>query len=121
MKIILLVDDSPTILASMSGILRKNGYKIETAPNGEDAVTKINAGLNPSLIITDYNMPGMNGVEVIRQSRKVASCRFIPMLILTTESQQQKRDEAKAAGATGWLVKPVPADQLLGVVGQIIP
>lgn len=121
MKTILLVDDSPTILASMSGILGKNGYRIETAPNGEDAVAKINAGLSPALIITDYNMPGMNGVEVIRQSRKVASCRFIPMLILTTESQQQKRDDAKAAGATGWLVKPVAADQLLGVVSQIIP
>ncbi len=121
MLTLFLVDDSNTILASMSGILSKAGYAVETASSGEEALQKLNGGLAPAMIITDYNMPGMNGTELIREARKIASCRFIPMLMLTTESQQSKREEAKAAGASGWLVKPVPPDQLLSVVKQLIP
>ncbi len=118
---ILLVDDSTTILASMSGVLEKAGHRVDTAPNAEAAMAKLRGGASFKLIITDYHMPGMNGVEFIRAARQEKSCRFTPMLVLTTESQQDKRQEARSAGATGWLVKPVPPDQLLAVVGKVIP
>lgn len=120
MKTILLVDDSPTILASMTQILGRGGYAVTTACHAEDAVAQIDAGLTAHLVITDYNMPGMNGVELIQALRRKTGFRFTPMLVLTTESQQDRRDEAKAAGATGWLVKPVAADQLLGVLQKVV-
>jgi two-component system, chemotaxis family, chemotaxis protein CheY len=121
MTTILIVDDSPTILMSMSSILGRAGYKVEQADSGETAARKLQGGMSANLIITDYNMPGMNGAELIRTARKIAPLRFVPMLVLTTESQQSKRDEAKAAGATGWLVKPVDPAQLLGVIKQLVP
>ncbi|MBE7204657.1 MAG: response regulator, partial [Parafilimonas terrae] len=104
---ILLVDDSPTILSSMAGILESGGYVTEKAADAEAALQKIRAGLSPALVITDYHMPGMHGVQLIQALRKLPQTRFTPMLVLTTESQQEKRDEARKAGATGWLVKPV--------------
>ena len=118
---VLIVDDSPTILASMSGILGSAGYSVVKAENAEDALGQIKAGLSPALVITDYHMPGMHGVQLIEALRKLAQTRFTPMLVLTTESQQEKRDEARKAGATGWLVKPVQADKLLEVVKQVAP
>jgi two-component system, chemotaxis family, chemotaxis protein CheY len=121
MGMILLVDDSPTILASMSGILAQSGYATEQAANGEAALAKVKGGLAPGLVITDYNMPGINGVELIHELRKLAPTRFTPMLVLTTESQPEKRDEARKAGATGWLVKPVEADKLVQVIKQVAP
>lgn len=118
---ILIVDDSPTILSSMSGILGGARYRVEKAENAETALAKVRSGLNPALVITDYHMPGMNGVRLIQELRKLVQTRFTPMLVLTTESQQEKRDEARKAGATGWLVKPVQAEQLLQVVKQVAP
>ncbi len=103
MKPVLLVDDSPTMLASMSSILKKAGFSYETAGTGQAAIDKVNGGLAPCLVITDYHMPGMHGVDLISKLRRLASTRFVPMLVLTTDSQQEKRAAAKAAGATGWL------------------
>ncbi len=121
MSTILLVDDSPTILSSMSGILSRSGYATEQAATGEAALTKVQTGLAPGLVITDFHMPGINGLQLIQELRKLAATRFVPMLVLTTESQQEKRDEARKAGATGWLVKPVQPDQLLQVIRQVAP
>lgn len=120
MKTILLVDDSTTMLMSMEGILKRAGFQVETATNGDAALKKISSSC-PDLMITDLNMPGMDGITLIREARKAPGMRFKPVLMLTTESQQAKRDEAKAAGATGWLVKPVKAEELLSVVKQVIP
>jgi len=120
MKKILLVDDSATILMSMSGILTKAGYAVETANGGAMALQKV-AGFAPDLVITDLNMPGMDGITLIGTLKKQPALRFKPMLMLTTETQTSKRQEAKAAGATGWLVKPVQPDQLLGVIQKLIP
>jgi two-component system chemotaxis response regulator CheY len=121
-KSILIVDDSPTLLMSMAGVLERSGFAVTQAVSGEDGLKKIGAAPAPfALIITDYNMPGINGVEMVRQARKMASARFTPMLLLTTETEQKKRDDAKAAGATGWLVKPVPADRLLATIKQVVP
>lgn len=121
MKPILLVDDSPTILMSMSVLLSKAGYANEQASNAEVALEKVRGGFAPSLVITDYHMPGMHGVELIQALRKEPATRFTPMLVLTTESQQDKRDAARKAGATGWLVKPVEAEKLLQVLKQVLP
>ncbi|KQS80061.1 two-component system sensor histidine kinase/response regulator [Methylobacterium sp. Leaf361] len=121
MNTILLVDDSPKILSSMSGILRSSGYETDQAADAETALAKVKAGLKPALVITDFHMPGMDGVQLIQELRKLAPTRFTPMLVLTTESQQEKRDGARQAGATGWLVKPVQADKLLQVLTQVAP
>ena len=121
MKPILLVDDSPTMLTSMSSILKKAGFVCETAGHGQAAIDKINGGVAPCLVITDYHMPGMHGVDLIGKLRRLSPTRFVPMLVLTTESQPEKRNAAKAAGATGWLVKPVDPAALLGVVRQLVP
>jgi two-component system, chemotaxis family, chemotaxis protein CheY len=120
MKTIMLVDDSATILLSMSAILAKAGYATEKAASAEEGLKRFQGGLKPDLLITDLNMPGMNGIEFIKEVRKLPSHRFVPILFLTTESQQSKRDEAKAAGASGWLVKPVNADQLLGTIKLVV-
>jgi two-component system, chemotaxis family, chemotaxis protein CheY len=120
-KTIFLVDDSATMLMSLSEILQKAGFKVETAADGAEALSQFKAGVKPDLIITDQNMPNMTGVELIRETRKLPAFRFTPILMLTTESQQAKRQEGKAAGATGWLVKPVAGKDLLGVIKQVLP
>ncbi|MBZ4193320.1 MAG: response regulator [Candidatus Contendobacter sp.] len=121
MKTIFLVDDSATMLMSLSEILQKAGFKVETAADGAAALSQFKVGAKPDLVITDQNMPGLTGIELIRETRKLAPFRFIPILMLTTESQQAKRLEGKAAGATGWLVKPVAGKDLLGVIKQVLP
>ena len=121
MKPVLLVDDSPTMLASISGVLKKAGFTCETAGDGQAAIDKVNGGVAPCLVITDYHMPGMHGVDLICKLRRLVSTRFVHMLVLTTDSQQEKRTAARAAGATGWLVKPVDAAALLQVIRQLVP
>jgi two-component system chemotaxis response regulator CheY len=120
-KKILIVDDSPTILMSMRGMLERAGHAVSNAASGEEAVSVLKGGLKPDLVITDYHMGAMNGIELVREVRKMSNLRFIPVLMVTTESQQEKRLEAKAAGATGWLVKPVQPDALLQVIRQVVP
>lgn len=119
-KTIFLVDDSATILLSISGILTKAGYAVEKASNGEEALKKFNAGIKVDLLITDLNMPGMNGIELIKQVRQLSAYKFLPILFLTTESQQSKKMEAKAAGASGWIVKPATADDLLNTIKMVV-
>jgi two-component system chemotaxis response regulator CheY len=118
---VFIVDDSVTILMSMEAILRGGGFTVVKAASGEEAVTKLQGGLKPNLIITDVHMPGISGIELIRRIRVMPGVQFLPILVVTTESQQAKRDEARAAKATGWLVKPVKPDDLLKVVKQILP
>ena len=120
-KTILIVDDSPTILLSMSGILERAGHSVVQASSAEEAVAKLKSGLRPDLVITDFHMGAMNGIELVREVRKMAGFQFVPILLVTTESQQEKRSDAKAAGATGWLVKPVLSDALLQVIKQVVP
>ena len=120
MQTILLVDDSTTILLSISSILIKAGYTVEKAANAELALQKFNAGVKINLLITDLNMPGMNGIELIKEVRKLPACKFMPILFLTTESQQARKMEAKAAGASGWIVKPATADELLNTIKLVL-
>jgi len=119
-KTIFLVDDSATILLSISSILQKAGYTTEKAANAQEALKKFGGGIKADLLITDLNMPGMNGIELIKEVRKLGSYRFMPILFLTTESQQSKKVEAKAAGASGWIVKPATADELLNTIKLVL-
>lgn len=119
-KTVMLVDDSATILLSISNILTKAGYAVEKASNANEGLNKFKSGIKVDLLITDLNMPGMNGIDFIKEVRKLPNYRFMPILFLTTESQQSKRAEAKAAGASGWLVKPATADELLNTIKLVI-
>ncbi len=118
MQPILLVDDSPTVLMGLADILRNAGYSVETANSAEAALAVLKRKLPLKLMIADYHMPGRNGVALIREARRIEPYRLLPILMLTTESQQESRDAAKAAGATGWLVKPVAGDGLVSLVAQ---
>ena len=119
MKHVFLVDDSATMLMSLKGTLEMSGFKVDTAGDGQAALDRLKTGLKPDLIITDINMPRMDGIQLIREARNLL--RFTPILALTTESQQGKRDEAKKNGATGWLVKPVGGSDLVKVIKQVLP
>lgn len=120
-KKIMIVDDSPTILASMQTILERAGHAVTKASSGEEAVGTLKGGLKPDLVITDYHMGAMNGIDLVREVRRLPGLTFVPILMVTTESQQEKRTDAKAAGATGWLVKPVQPEALLQVIKQVVP
>ena len=119
MKTILLVDDSVTMLKSLQTALEISGFKVATATDGEAAMSLLRSGLRPDLVITDINMPRMDGLTFIRQARQ--TLRFTPILALTTEGQRAKRDEAKHLGATGWILKPALGTDLMKVVHQVLP
>ncbi|MBK1719073.1 response regulator [Thiocystis violacea] len=120
-KTIMIVDDSATMVLSLKSTLEMNGFKVETAGDGVQALTKLKGGVKPDLIITDINMPNMGGLELIKNVRALPGFRFTPILTLTTESQAAKRDEGKKLGATGWLVKPVSGPDLVKVIKQVLP
>ncbi len=120
-KKILIVDDSMTMTMSVRSTLQMNGFQVETASDGVQALIKLKGGLKPDLIITDINMPNMGGLELIKNIKALPGLRFTPILTLTTESDPAKRDEGKRLGATGWLVKPVSGADLVKVVKQVVP
>ncbi|MFW6271297.1 MAG: response regulator [Bacillota bacterium] len=120
-KTILAVDDSKTVRSSVQYTLSKNGYNVELAENGQKALDLLDDIQNkPKMIITDINMPVMDGITFIKQVKQKTSFKFIPILVLTTESQQDKKMEGKKAGAAGWLVKPFKKEQLLKVVQKFV-
>ena len=118
---VLVVDDSVTMVLSLKTTLSMNGFAVETAGNGQQALEKLKAGLKPGLILTDVNMPVMGGMELIRNVRAMPGLKFVPILTLTTESEAAKRSEGKLAGATGWLVKPVSGNDLVAVMRKVLP
>ena len=117
-KAILTVDDSISVRQVISFALRDAGYETLEATDGRDALTKISPGIR--LVITDLNMPNMDGLQLIRQIRAGSANPYVPIIVLTTESQPAKKQEAKAAGATGWIVKPFRPDQLIAVVHRLL-
>src|SRR5664279_484635 len=119
MTTIMLVDDSATFLLNMSTILTDHGFDVACAVDGQDALDKV-ADFGPNLIITDLNMPVMDGLTFIKKARTAPGLRFTPMLMLTSESETGKQLEAKAAGATGRLVKPISTDELRAVIWQVV-
>lgn len=119
-KKILAVDDSKTMRDMVSFTLRRAGFEVFEAEDGRDALTKTGAGMVKfDVVITDLNMPNMNGFELIRALRADSNYKFIPILMLTTEGDETKKNEGKAAGATGWVVKPFNPEKLLQVVNKV--
>lgn len=118
-KTILSVDDSASIRQMVSFTLKNAGYEVFEAINGKDALTKIKS--KPvDLVITDLNMPVMDGVEFIKSLRGEPDFRYTPIVMLTTESSPEKKAAGKEAGATGWMVKPFKPEDLIGVVKRLI-
>jgi two-component system chemotaxis response regulator CheY len=120
-KLILAVDDSRTVRASLKYTLTKNNYQVEVAEDGQDGLEVLQSlKTKPAMIISDINMPQMDGITFIKEVKKNNKFKYIPVLVLTTESQQSKKMEGKKAGAAGWLVKPFKPEQLLGVVKKFV-
>ena len=119
MKKILTVDDSSSVRQMVSFTLKNVGYEVVEAVDGKDGVSKAKEG-KFDLIITDLNMPNLDGVQLITQVRGIPGYSFTPILMLTTESQQEKKDAGKKAGATGWIVKPFNAAQLTAALQKLL-
>lgn len=115
---ILIIDDSATLRASLSFVLTDAGFTVEEAQNGFKGLTKYKESQDFSLIITDINMPEMNGLEFLENLRKIN--RDVPVLVLTTESDQDKIETAKSLKANAWIIKPFNQDDLLNVVNKLI-
>lgn len=118
-KTILLVDDSASVRKVAGIALTSAGYAVLEACNGQEALGKLN-GEKIHLIISDVNMPVMDGIAMVRALRATDGYQGVPILMLTTESHTEKKMEGKAAGATGWLVKPFDPEQLLATVKRVL-
>ena len=117
-KVILTVDDSASVRQMVKFTLSDAGYSVIEAVDGKDALAKLTGPVN--LVITDLNMPNLDGIGLIRRVRANPACKGLPIIMLTTESQQARKQEGKAAGATGWIVKPFGSQQLLAVVKRVL-
>ncbi|MGB9792972.1 MAG: response regulator [Thermacetogeniaceae bacterium] len=116
----LAVDDSHTIRTAIKIALEPAGFSITLAADGEEALGALSAERRFDLIITDLHMPKLDGIALIKAVRSNPFYRFTPILMLTTESQAEKKDEGRKAGATGWIVKPFQPEQLMAVVRKLI-
>ncbi len=118
-KVIMTADDSASVRQMVSFTLKQSGYDVIEAVDGKDALVKLGTN-RVDMLITDLNMPNLDGIGLIKGARALPACKFIPIIMLTTESQDTKKVEGKAAGATGWIVKPFKPDQLLAVVKKVL-
>lgn len=120
-KTALVVDDSPTMRQMVAFTLTNAGFTVVEAEHGKDAVRKVSDGGKMDVVVTDLNMPEMDGITLIKELRKLAAFKFTPILMLTTESAMEKKKEGKEAGATGWIVKPFNPDVLLKTIAKVMP
>lgn len=118
-KTILIADDSESIREVVSLTLKNAGYEVLIGTDGADALNYFD-GRTIDLVVTDLNMPNMDGITLIKEVRGKDQYQFTPILLLTTESQASKKQEAKEAGATGWIVKPFVQDKLLAVIKKVM-
>lgn len=122
MKYVLVIDDSLTVRTSVEYTIKDLGYSVKQAEDGVDALKKIDTGKSAGdeivLCICDINMPVMDGITFIKEFRK--DDKFTPILVLTTESEKSTIESGKQAGASGWLIKPFKAEQLIEVIKKII-
>lgn len=116
---ILVVDDSQSMRSLIRAALAEEGYDVSESENGEQALAAFQAA-TPDLVITDIYMPGMDGLSLVRGIRAIPACRFLPILVLTTEGGEAMKQRGRAAGASGWIVKPFQAEQLREVVGRLL-
>jgi len=118
-KLILIVDDSASMRELIGFTLKNAGYETMDAVDGQDGLAKIGAA-QVHMLISDLNMPNMDGIELIRQVRLLPQYKYLPIVMLTTESQDSKKQAGRAAGATGWIVKPFKSEQLVLVAKKLL-
>jgi two-component system chemotaxis response regulator CheY len=118
-KLILTADDSASMRQMVTFTLKGAGYEVLEAVDGKDGLEK-SKKTDVDMVITDLNMPNMDGIQMIREIRALPKYKFIPIILLTTESQDEKKMQGKAAGATGWIVKPFKPEQLLAVIKKVL-
>ncbi|MBE7504130.1 MAG: response regulator [Verrucomicrobiales bacterium] len=119
-RIILTADDSASMREMINFTLQNAGYEVLEAADGREALAKILRHA-PHLLITDLNMPHMDGLELIRQVRALPQCRYLPIVMLTAESRDDQKQAGRAAGASGWIVKPFRSEQLVLVAQRLLP
>lgn len=119
-KRVMIVDDSATVRQVLQMTLAQAGYEIIEAVDGEDAL-KLFPESNIDMLVTDLNMPNVDGIDLIKQVRKNKGNRFMPIVMLTTESQPERKKQGKEAGASGWITKPFKPEQLLSIVQMVCP
>jgi len=120
-KTVLVVDDSVSMRQMVAFTPKGAGFDVVEAGDGKEAVAQLNGGTKPNLVITDLNMPNMDGISLIKEIRGMAAHKFTPVLMLTTESADDKKKEGQSAGATGWIVKPFNPDQMLATIKKVLP
>ena len=118
-KSVLVVDDSISVRQVVGIALKGAGYDVIEASDGKDALSKL-TGQKVHLIISDVNMPNMDGITFVKEVKKLANYKFTPIIMLTTESQESKKAEGQAAGAKAWVVKPFQPAQMLAAVSKLI-
>lgn len=118
-KLILVVDDSASIRQVVSMTLKSAGYSVIEAVDGKDALEKLN-GQKINLVISDVNMPNMDGISFVREMKQKPNYKFTPVIMLTTEGSEDKKKAGQAAGAKAWVVKPFKPEQMLQAVSMLI-
>lgn len=120
MRTVLVVDDSPSMRNLVGTTMRTAGFSVVEAGDGSAALSAVH-GIRVDLVITDLNMPVMDGITMVQQLRKLEHFKYTPILLLTTESNPQQKARARSAGATGWLTKPFEPKQLVATVQRVLP
>lgn len=119
MQSVLAVDDSASIRGLVSYVLEQAGYEVVVAEDGQEALSYARSN-SVDLVLTDINMPNLDGIGLIKGLRRLPHYKFVPLLVLTTESGTDKKMEGKAAGATGWIVKPFDPGQLVSTIRKVL-
>ena len=120
MRKVLIVDDSVSMRQMVGFTLRQGGYDVVEAEHGQDALNKLQS-TTVDLVLTDLNMPVMDGITLIQNLRRIPAMKSKPILMLTTEGLAAKKEQGKAAGATGWIVKPFDPEKLLQTLAKVLP
>jgi len=118
-KTVMIVDDSASLRQVVNMALRSAGYEVLEACDGRDALNKL-TGQRIHLVISDVNMPNMDGITFVREMKKLEPYKFTPVIMLTTEAQEGKKQEGQSAGAKAWVVKPFQPQQMLSAVAKLI-
>ncbi len=118
-KTIMVVDDSASLRQVVGIALKGAGYDVLEGCDGKDALAKL-TGQKVHLVISDVNMPNMDGISFVKALKQMANYKFTPVIMLTTESQEAKKQEGQAAGAKAWVVKPFKPEQMLGAVQKLV-
>lgn len=120
-KTILIVDDSSSLRTVVKMSLTRAGFEVLEACDGQDALARLDQAPRVHLVVSDVNMPNMDGISFVKAVKAHPKHRFVPVIMLTTEGQESKKEQGRAAGAKAWLVKPFNPPQLLDAVSRLVP